>query len=104
MFILDLQSDLFFTVFKIGQIWPKIPQNGDFLNFSTLVPRNTSILFILSLLVVFLAIQAICLKKWLKIQIYAFLNDFEKNGSMCGKMGLRKAWDGSYDFVFHPET
>ena len=39
-----------------------------------------------------------------KIQIQAFLDDFEKNGSMCGKMGLRKAWGGSYDFVFHPET
>ena len=38
MSILDVQSDLFFTIFKISQIWPKITQNGDFLNFSTLAP------------------------------------------------------------------
>ena len=41
MSIWDVQFNLFFTIFKISQIWTKIPQNGDFLNFSTLVPKNT---------------------------------------------------------------
>ena len=86
---------LFFTVFKNAQIQLKIPKNGPILNFSTLTPKNTYFQFILSFKMVSLAIQAIFLEKWRKIQISAFLNDFWKNGSMCVKLAFRNPWDGS---------
>ena len=42
-----------------------------------------------------LAIQAIFLEKWRKIQISAFLDDFWKKGSICVKLAFRNQWDGS---------